>query len=400
MFKKYMIMAAAKYIIIGEVNVVKILFVHNTAMPYRIPFFKKLTEQYDVDFIFTHFQRSFKRRGMKASIHELEDSDYKILDNRLPMENALNLLFVLLKSDFDIVVGSIDYIPPSALITNSLCFFIGKLKGKKTIFWSEEWGWPMHPLRKIISPFLNYIIRNCDVLIVPGKRHEKHVISLGAPVKKVFILPNGTNLTRKSSDYLKMEKLRYKWQNQKIILYVGQLRKLKGIHYLIKAFAKLRYKVENVILLIIGKGEYEDKLNNLCKELNIANKVYFLGFIKNEDLGPYYLLADLFVMPSVTDKGFAEAWGLVVNESMTFETPVIATNAVGCAFEMIENDVNGYIIPEKDENALYKSMLKVLSDNYLMEKMGKNSRVKVEKEFTYEKMVNGFNQTIKFLRIP
>lgn len=394
-----MIMAAVKYTITGAYNMVKILFVHNTAMPYRIPLFKVLTEKYDVKFIFTHFKRSFKRRGMGATIHELENSDYKILDNRLPMENVLNLLFILLKTDFDIVVGSIDYIPPSALITNFLCFFIGKLKGKKTIFWCEEWGWPKHPLRKMVSPFLNYIICNCDALVVPGKIHKKHVISLGAPAEKVFILPNATNLTIKSSDYFKMENLRYKWHEQKVILYVGQLRKLKGVHYLIKAFAKLKSEVDNVSLLIIGKGEYEDKLINLCKKLNITREVRFLGFIKNEDLGPYYLLADLFVMPSVIDHGFAEAWALVVNESMAFETPVIATDAVGCAFEMIENNVNGYIIPEKDENALYKSMLKLLSDDHLIEKMGKNSRVKVEKEFTYEKMIDGFNQAVKFLKI-
>ncbi len=149
--------------------------------------------------------------------------------------------------------------------------------------------------------------------------------------------------------------------------------------------------------MIIGKGEYEDKLINLCKKLDVESDVYFLGFVKNEDLGPYYLLADLFVMPSVIDRGFAEAWELVVNESMAFETPVIATDAVGCAFEMIENDINGYIVPEKDENALYMAMLKILSDDYLTKKMGKNSRIKIEKEFNYEKMVESFNQAVKFL---
>ena len=390
-------MAVVKYIITGAGNMVKILFVHNTAMPYRIPFFKELTEKYDVKFIFTHFQRSFKRRGMNASIHELENSDYEILKNRFPMENALTILSILLKSDFDIVVGSIDYIPPSALVINFLCFFIGKLKGKKTIFWSEEWGWPMHPLRKMVSPFLNHIISNCDALIVPGKRHKEHVVNQGAGAKKVFILPNSTNLVVKPSDHLKMEELRHNWQDKKVILYVGQLRKLKGIHYLIKSFAKLKSKVDNVSLLIIGKGEYEDKLINLCKKLDVESDVYFLGFVKNEDLGPYYLLADLFVMPSVIDRGFAEAWALVVNESMAFETPVIATDAVGCAFEMIENDINGYIVPEKDENALYMAMLKILSDDYLTKKMGKNSRIKIEKEFNYEKMVESFNQAVKFL---
>lgn len=379
----------------------KILFIHNTAMPYRIPFFKELTEKYDIKFIFTHFQRSFKRRGMTVpEIKELKNSDYEILDNSFPLENTLILLFILLKGDFDIVVGSTNYIPPSALITNFLCFFIGKLKGKKTIFWSEEWGWPMHPLRKMVSPLLNPMIHNGDALIVPGKRHKEHMISLGASAKKVFILPNATNLTINSFDYLKMENLGYKWQDQKIILYVGQLRKLKGIHYLIRAFAKLKSKANDVNLLIIGKGEYEDRLITLCKELNVTNEVHFLGFIKNEDLGPYYLLADLFVMPSVINNGFAEAWALVVNEAMAFETPVIATDAVGCAFEMIENGVNGYIVPEKDENALYKSMLKILSDDSLIKQMSKNSRMKVEKEFNYEKMVDSFNQAIKFLTTP
>jgi len=378
----------------------KILFVHNTAMPYRLPFFKKVSEIYNVKFIFTRFERSFKRRGMSKShkIGVLEDSCYDILKNRFLFENIIRLIPKLLKEDYDVIVGSIDYIPPSAFLETLLCYIASKIKNKPIIFWSEEWGWPKHPLRRLISPFINFVIRNCDAIVVPGGKHKEYLISLGALPDKVFIMPNVTNLSPKQEDYIRRDKFRMALglKNKKVVLYVGQLRRLKGIHYLISAFAKLKDEIKDVVLIIIGTGKYKKELLKYCKMLNLSkNDVYFLGFVKNEELGAYYLLSNVFVIPSIFHRGFADACPLVVNEAIYFGKPVIATDAVGAAFDMIKDGENGFMVPEKDSEALYEAMKKILSDPELEKRMGEESKRIIEEGFRYEHMIEGFKDAIK-----
>ena len=93
-----------------------------------------------------------------------------------------------------------------------------------------------------------------------------------------------------------------------------------------------------------------------------------------------------------------DAWAFVVNEAMYYENPVIASDAIGSAFDMIQNGVNGFIVPEKDHDALYISMKTILSDEEKREKMGKNSKKIVESSFSYKNMVEGFNNAAKYVK--
>lgn len=84
---------------------------------------------------------------------------------------------------------------------------------------------------------------------------------------------------------------------------------------------------------------------------------------------------------------------------MTFGKPVIATDAVGAAFDMIKNGENGFVVPEKNEYELYKSLKKIISDDILMEKMGKKSKDIINNEFNYNNMVTGFNEAVKYVNL-
>lgn len=156
-------------------------------------------------------------------------------------------------------------------------------------------------------------------------------------------------------------------------MYVGRLVKRKGVDYLIKAFAKLKNEINDVVLIIIGRGECRDELELLAKNLNIEDSVYFMGYVEDELLPAYYLLCNICVVPSIT-YGMADPWVLVVNEAMYFGKPVIATDAVGAAFDMVKDGENGFMVPEKDSEALYEAMKKILSDPELEEKWGKNQK--------------------------
>ena len=370
----------------------KILFVHNTAMWYRRPFFKKLNELYDVKFVFTHIEVCKDVYGVELSdkIEGLEGVNYKALKNHFGI--AFGLIKELLKDDYDIMVDSF------LSIVAMFSFTIAKLRRKPIIFWSEAWDWEKRKTlkRKLFSPLVNFIVSHSDAFIVPGTMHKKYFVSLGASPEKVFIMPNVSNISVRKGDYINKEKLKEELniETKKVVLYVGRLIRRKGVEYLINAFSKVKKERDDPVLIIIGRGECREELELLSKNLNIEDSVFFMGYVEDELLPAYYLLCDVCVVPSVT-YGMGDPWVFIVNEAMYFGKPVIATDAVGAAYDMIKNGVNGYMVPEKDSDALYNAMKGILSDPELEKKMGKESKRIIEEGVKYENMVEGFRDAIE-----
>ena len=213
-------------------------------------------------------------------------------------------------------------------------------------------------------------------------------------------MPNACDISMKNEDHIAKEKLKneLKIGDKKIILYIGRLIRMKGVDYLIEAFA--RYKKENtdIALVIVGKGDYQHELEQLSKDLNIDDSVFFVGYIEYEHLPAYYLLCNICVVPSIIYlKG--DAWVFVVNEAMYFGKPIIATEAVGAAYDMIQNGKNGYMIPEKDSNSIYISMKKILSNDKLEVKMGAESKKIYEEGFREKNMIEGFSKAVEYVQL-
>ncbi len=376
----------------------KILFVHNTAIWYRRPFFKKLSEIYDIKFIFTHTQLEPRHQvDIPGKIEGLEGVKYKVLKSYSnivsPYGIAFNLVKELFREDYDVLVCGLQ------LIDAICCIVAAKLRRKSLIGWTE--GWEKRPLslrRKLTLPLIESIIRPCDALLVPGTKHKEHAVSLGVSPEKVFISPNASNLYVRDRDYATKKQLKRQLDigNKKAILFVGRLVKIKGVEYLIQAFAKLKKEREAISLIIVGSGECKEELELLCQRFYITDDVHFLGFVENSELPPYYLLCGVCVVPSIT-YGQTECWGFVVNEAMHCGKPVIATDAVGAAFDMIRDGENGFMVPEKDADALYEAMKKIITTPEMEQKMGEESKRIVEQGFRYEHMISGFRKAVEYV---
>jgi glycosyltransferase involved in cell wall biosynthesis len=299
--------------------------------------------------------------------------------------------------NYDVFVGGSWDTPGDALET-MLHFLIVKIKRKPFILWREDWDWNVNSLkRKFVKVLVGFFGRNSDAILVPGSKHRDFFISLGVEPENIFIMPNVSNITVREEDYTNRDELEreFGFEGKKVILYVGRLIDLKGVNYLIEAFSQLSRDMEEAVLLIVGEGECKKKLEKLSEELGIQEKVYFTGSIDNELLGAYYLLSNVFVLPSITTY-FADACPLVVNEAMTFGKPVITSDAVGTTF-MIEDGKNGFVVPERNSEALYRAIEAVLSDDALEKRMGYNSKELIEKDFTYKRMLEGFQGALDHL---
>lgn len=157
------------------------------------------------------------------------------------------------------------------------------------------------------------------------------------------------------------------------ILSAGRVVKRKGYDFLLRAMAELP---ERIHALIMGDGPELENLRALSRELGIAERVHFLGFVeRDEDKYKYYAAADLYVLSSLH-----EGMGIVVQEAMEFGLPVVATNHGG-QVDLITHNLNGILVPPQDSHALADAILTVYRSKSLAKSFGKNNIEIIQKYY-------------------
>jgi glycosyltransferase involved in cell wall biosynthesis len=121
-------------------------------------------------------------------------------------------------------------------------------------------------------------------------------------------------------------------------------------------------------LILAGDGALKSSIEGEARSAGLEG-ARFLGFRNQTELPALYDLCDVFVLPSVD-----EPWGLVVNEVMAAGRPIVASDRVGCARDLVRNGVNGYVFPAGDVSALADALARILSNPVRAAVMGEASR--------------------------
>ena len=166
-------------------------------------------------------------------------------------------------------------------------------------------------------------------------------------------------------------------EEKPIVLTVARLSKRKGNGYLIEAATM----VPEAIFLFAGDGTEWTNLENQARELNIAERVVFLG--QRNDIPELLNACDLFVLPSLQ-----EGLPLSILEAMAASKPVIASDIEGVN-EIIINGQNGFLVPPANASALAEKINLVLSDKPLAKRISAKGKEHVTREFSTERMVAG-----------
>ena len=140
----------------------------------------------------------------------------------------------------------------------------------------------------------------------------------------------------------------------------------------------------------MGEGKERERLEQYTRERGLSN-VFFAGFANQTDLPRYYALSDIFVLPSRRDN-----WGLVVNEAMNFELPIITSDAVGSSYDLVKPGENGFVFPTGDVTTLSLLLDRLIADEPLRKKMGKRSG-EIIKRFNFEEAVSGVLSALNYL---
>ena len=138
-----------------------------------------------------------------------------------------------------------------------------------------------------------------------------------------------------------------------VILFASKMIPRKRPMDLLRAYVKIQERI-NAALIFVGDGIERSLLEAYTKDNNLKN-VYFTGFKNQTELPYYFAIADVFVLPSDD-----EPWGLIINEAMNFGLPIVTTEVVGSAPDLVKDGINGFIYPAGDIEKLVNCLSKVL----------------------------------------
>lgn len=175
------------------------------------------------------------------------------------------------------------------------------------------------------------------------------------------------------------------------ILFVANLNKAeeyKGLGYLLYAIIITRKKIKDINLSIVGDGNYLEYYKKLCLDLNISQNVEFKGRLYGKKLVEEYQKTNAFILPSSF-----ESFGMVLIEAMACKKPAIGSNIGGIPY-VINNNINGLLVPPKNSQALAEAIIKILKNPKLAKQMGENGYKKVKANFTWDKKVKETNKII------
>ncbi len=219
-----------------------------------------------------------------------------------------------------------DVIHANDWVTGRAAIEIKKRTGKKLVatIHSTEYDRTAGKPWERIEKEEKAIIDNADLVVTVSRRLKEELISLyNTNEKRISVIYNAIN--RERFNGIKRD------SNRKVVLYVGRLSVQKGIDNLIKAFRIVSEKNDNALLYIIGEGPELSNLINLSINLDLSDKVIFLGKVPDSEMETLYSIANVFVMPSVS-----EPFGIVALEAIASNVPTIVSSQSGVS-EVIKN---------------------------------------------------------------
>jgi glycosyltransferase involved in cell wall biosynthesis len=217
---------------------------------------------------------------------------------------------------------------------------------------------------------------------------------LGLPVNHAISIPTGIDLERFSrNSALSRTAARALFNispEARVVGIAATLRSWKGHDYLLDAVAQLHENLPDLELLIVGNGPRHGYLENIIRNLptTLQGKIHLAGH--RDDVENALAAMDVFALPSYANEGVPQA----LMQAMAMELPVVST-AVGAIGELVENDVNGFLVAPKAVEPLAEALARLLTDINLRKKFGQAGRQVVENRFSLEQMLDSMEAVFR-----
>lgn len=222
-----------------------------------------------------------------------------------------------------------------------------------------------------------------------GEQNRQWFTSLGFDERRLSFVPNCVDNARfrqEAEHYAPMrERLKRDLgitSSGPVILMVGRLTAKKQPLFLLDAFCQVR-KEAPCTLVFAGSGPLEGDLRREVDASRVPD-VVVTGFLNQSQISRAYACADVLVLPSLYD----ETWGLVCNEGMSCGLPVVVTDKVGAANDLVRDGANGFVVSADEPGELSDRLRLLVLDAPLRQRFGSVARKSVER-FSYEIATRG-----------
>ncbi|MFO7976954.1 MAG: glycosyltransferase [Candidatus Hydrogenedentota bacterium] len=383
---------------IPHANPPKVLLLHNFLTPYRVPLFSELARRFDLTV------------WILGDVRRIREWPADAPENAFHWKILRHLSLAVGSRDYRIVLNytlpwQLSGQNPDALVCcgwdTPAAFYAARWARKHQIpfvLWSGSTSSEPNWRRRMAQRPVRWLVRGADAWLAYGTRAQAYLETLGAEPERIFRAYNTVETdwfaakSRLNHDEIARIRAEYGIASSFLVLYCGQLIERKGLQDLIPAIGQaLRAGVE-ISLLVVGTGPKERALKNLAEREGLAERVIFAGFVPREDLPPLYRSADLLAVPSKQ-----EVWGLVVNEALACGTPVLVTDKVGAAADLIWNGENGYIANSGDSGSLAEALKRHFAPETDRDAMRTRARESIQ-PFTIVAAADAFEQAVACAR--
>ena len=274
-------------------------------------------------------------------------------------------------------------------------------------------GWPRHnaPLifrgdsHRLVQPkgikqmlkraWISRVFERFAAFLYVGRANRDYFLHHGVAEQRLFFSPHSVDNQRFISQTETAAEQAALWKkelgippSQRVILFAGKFEQKKRPIDLVCAFKQAA--LPNVALVVVGAGPLESRLR---AEAASHPEIFFAPF-QNQSLMPRtYMLGDLFVLPSF---GSGETWGLAVNEAMCLGRPILVSDHVGCAQDLVEPSQNGLVFTADDQTALTRALQEAFADPVRLKRWGEQSRRRIER-YGLEQTTAGLLDALRFL---
>ncbi len=228
--------------------------------------------------------------------------------------------------------------------------------------WIKRWLWPT-------------LFGLADLVLAPSSGTVALMRSLGIPDDHITMMPYcvDNDWWIEQSDKVDRRAVRERWNvpdDAVAVLFCAKLQQWKRPQDLLRAFAQVADV--NAYLVFVGDGPLRSALESEAGLLGIAEKLRFLGFVNQTGLPEIYTASDVFVLPSEH-----EPFGVVVNEAMLCQCPVIVSDRVGAGFDLVRDSETGFVFAMGDVTDLADTLRRAMSDRVRLRRMGEASRLRM-----------------------
>lgn len=367
---------------------IEVLYLNYIPCPYRVDFFNELAKSCELSVVY--YQAEIEERPnwqYDASNHHYEHSVLFEKEGRFELKGYLKLVQIFKKKrDSIIIVGGY------AQLIEIFAIFYLHITRKPFILNTDGGFFQGGKLKLLLK---RWLVKKASYYLANGTLAAQTLQQYGANPKLITnyhftslfeqeVLPASltTDERKKIKEQLSIP------DDAFVIITIGRYIPLKGFELVIEAVHQLNNK--SIHLYMLGEGPMRAVYEKLADQYSLQNNVKLTGELSKDDVLNYCKMANVMILPTLT----SDVWGLVLNEAMSCGLPVIASDRVGAAYDLVIDGVTGYMVSSGSSIEIANAIKKIRSQSTVLS----SNALELSRSYTIEQMtkdhINLFNSII------